>query len=415
MTAQNSSNFASKSKRDIFHLLRHSFQTPGPGSYATEITPHSIPKQKPKTFAMCIDPTPPSIPIQDLFPIGDSPPLSIKKLFKASDFSKNQIQRKVFEVTSESPGPGSYGTTEILEKTIHQPAWMFSSKSSRKDWQRYYSPGPGSYSLSPKKPSNIGIFSTAPRANIVTNDPYRPIQVGCHDVPAVGTYKTKEDIIKEKKLKAKFVTGKAQIKTVPFNICEKRELKSVNKDKIPGPGEYLLEKSCEKKEVNCLIQSPRFEKDRVIENPGPGTYDSQIIVNEKASPVFSSKTPRFSSVRSKNCTPEPYLGHEKWTKKQTRAVDSMIMNQKLCFETSEPRFNKKKNPCKIGPGSYETRPSTVIGMPLSKTTRFSGYGAFRPSTGTDQHMGPGYYNPLVTCKKSFNMAKELKDDKLWLM
>lgn len=412
---QETSTFASRSKREIFQASRFTAQTPGPGSYETETLSQSPSRKKPKFLAMYLDPSPISIPSRDPNPILSEPSMPTKKQGGGTAFSKYKANRKVFEVTSHNPGPGAYDANDSLDKSISQVTWMFSSKSSRPNSQNGQMPGPGAYATSSKISANAGIFSTAPRELPLTNDPYRPIQVGCHDVPAVGSYKSKEDQNKEEKLKAKFITGDIYSKVVPFNTNEKRQMPWVPKDKIPGPGDYIIEKGNNKKDSNLIVKAPRFEREKVPDYPGPGTYDSQIVVNEKPSPIFSSKIPRFTSVPAGHSTPEPYFGHQKWTKKQTRAEDSMIINQKLCFDSSVPRFKKKKASSKLGPGCYDTRPSTVASIPVSRTERFSGYGNYRPSTGTDQHIGPGYYNPSVTNKKSFNMAKELNNEKLWIM
>ena len=292
---------------------------------------------------------------------------------------------------------------------------MFTSKSSRPATSGS-TPGPGAYSVSPKSISNASAFGTTPKNLPLSKDPHRPVLVGYNEIPAVGSYKIKEDFERSGKLKIKFITGGVASKNAPFNITEKRDIASMPKVEVPGPGNYSISTLNEKKgSLPCKSLAGRFEKDKSPDYPGPGTYDTLTNLNDRGSPFFTSKTPRFMDKNHK--TPEPYVSHQDWGKKETRANDAKYLNQRLCFDSSEPRFiEKQKDNLSLGPGYYnDDRPSTVISGALSTTERFKGFGNYRPKTGTNEYIGPGYYNAPVSKKKSFNMAKELNNEKLWLM
>ena len=294
---------------------------------------------------------------------------------------------------------------------------MFSSKSSRPTTTSDASiPGPGTYSISPGVIGGV-LFSKAPKGIPLSQDPHRPVLVGSNEIPPVGSYKIKEDFEKDDKFKFKFMTGEINTKNAPFNTSERREVQSLPKDDVPGPGEYSVSKQVEFKESLPFGSiAERFIKEKIPDYPGPGSYDTQIHINDRAAPFFSSKVTRFANISQK--TPEPYVCHQQWNKKETRAHDARHVNQNLSFDSSVPRFSKKKKEkIALGPGYYyNDRPSSVASIALSRTERFKGFGSYRPSTGTDQHMGPGYYNPPVFAKrKSFNMSKELNNEKHWQM
>lgn len=411
---QESSTFASKTKRNIFQEEKKAI-TPGPGHYEAYSVSASSSNKRPKYSALYLDPSPISIPSGDPPLLVNDSEETLIEPSKGTSFSKYRAKREVFKAKSSTPGPGTYNFITD-KKGIQQQEWMFNSKSNRPSTGNKLLPGPGSYDYQTISNSKAAVFGIAEKNIPLSNDPYRPILVGQYEVPPVGTYRIAEDVQKSAKLKAKFITGENSGNSAPFNVKEKRDFCISGKDELPGPGEYETSRKLIYKESTPFGSAlERFYPDKNQDYPGPGTYDAQVNNIERASPMFSSRTPRFINPRDKS--PEPYLAHKSWRKKETRAVDVTLINNKICFDSSEPRFRSgsiKESREKVGPGSYNgTRPNTVASVALSKTDRFKGFGTYRPPTGSDQ-LGPGYYNPPLTAKRSFNMAKELNHDRTWM-
>ena len=425
-SSHQSSTFASKTKRNVFSPAdSRSFATPGPGYYETMTISSNSSSKRPKYAALYLDPSPVSIPSGDPptpAPLTESSP---RESAKGTAFGKYKAERSVFKPKTTSPGPGTYYSSD------NQPAlqavqneWMFSSKSTRPATCTADYPGPGAYTgeLSPARPHpKTGAFGLTPKDIPLSKDPHRPVLVGWQEVPAVGSYKNHDDLEKEKKLKAKFVTGEVHGKPAPFNSNEKRDLGSAAKTSKPGPGEYTAVDRKLKKSLTPFGSSLKrvSELCKPKDYPGPGAYDVESSAVDRASPMFTSKTPRFCGPLQRS--PDSYMSHRHWNKKETRAYDAALLNQNICFDSTAKRFKetdraKSENQEKIGPGSYYgTRPSTVATSALPRTERFKGFGNYRPSTGTDQNVGPGYYNPTASGKRSFNMVKELNSEaKLWI-
>lgn len=403
--SNNSCCFASKSKREIFPSTAKP-NTPGPGSYESKIPSSASSKKRPKFSALYLDPSPVSIPSNDPQPSETVSEVSQNLPNKGTEFSKYKSIRKVFNNQNSTPGPGSYNLQPHSQ--IHS-SWMFTSNIGRAESPKNQIPGPGYYSVTPANDGKLSYFLTAPKEVPLTNDPYRPILVGAQDYPPVGAYKLAEELKKNEKLKAKFITGDIPVKHIPFNTQEKREMPWVAKDQFPGPADYSVQRP-KSTGANLKTTTSRFDKEKYAGDPGPGYYDTSL--SEKEKKVIVNKSPRFVKIEKK--TPEPYLGHKDWSVKRTRAIDFEDINPMLCFDSGQARFKQDVKKENLGPGCYDNRPATVSSGKVSKTERFKGHGHYRPNTGTNQRVGPGYYNPVNDTKKSFNFAKELNSEKIWL-
>jgi hypothetical protein len=416
--SHNSSGFASKTKRELFQPFSNP-DTPGPGSYETRVSSAASQKRRPKFSALYLDPSPVSIPSNEVnsLQIGQPSPVEPQvhheSESKGTAFGKYKAVRQVFAQAKPYPGPGSYN----LEKPVQgSESWMFVSSTGRAESPALIGgssaqvPGPGYYSITPTSAGRAGLFTIAAKELPLTNNPYLPIQVGTSEVPPVGSYKLAEDIKKAEKLKAKYVTGDIQTKRAPFNTQEKRQMPWLPKENFPGPGDYSVLK-IRPKSTGFRSTRPRFELSKNDDLPGPGHYDFGLVEKEKQ--VIVNKSPRF--VKEDTKTPEPYLGHSEWTAKRTRAPDFEKFNPGLYFDSGQSRFRSKAQNENLGPGCYEKeRPFTVSSSKVSTTERFQAFGSFRPGTGTSQKLGPGYYNPSISQKKSFNMGKEINLEKTWL-
>ena len=405
--SHNSSGFASRSKREVFPTSTKP-STPGPGAYDTKVLNSASQKKRPKFSALYLDPSPVSIPSNDPQPKDPATEINPSYPKKGTEFSKYKSTRKVFHNKNTNPGPGSYNLDPAFQ--IHT-SWMFTSNACRAESPKSDIPGPGYYSIAATNEAKTGYFLTAPKEIPLSTDPHRPILVGAQDNPPVGLYKLNEELRKTDKLKAKFITGDIPTKHIPFNAHEKREMCWVPKDHFPGPADYSVSRP-KSTGANFKTTTNRFDKDKNEENPGPGYYDCTSIDN-KEKMVIVNKSPRFTRIEQN--TPEPYIGHQTWTVKRTRAVDFEGINPMLCFDSGQARFHTKEKKENLGPGCYEgTRPETVCSGKVSKSERFKGHGYYRPNTGTNKKLGPGYYNPENSAKRSFNFAKELNSEKHWL-
>lgn len=111
---QETSIFASKTKRDLFNLSSCSYnKTPGPGSYESKALSKNSSKKKPKFSTVILDPSPVSIPSRDPQILETSISETSKQSDKGTSFGKYKSNRKVFIPQSKSPGPGTYN---LLEK-----------------------------------------------------------------------------------------------------------------------------------------------------------------------------------------------------------------------------------------------------------------------------------------------------------
>ena len=404
--SQNSSGFASKTKRDLFNQSTKP-STPGPGSYDSRVASGLSKKRRPKPSALYLDPSPVSIPSNEVNPGQVDKAKPPEPEHKGTAFGKYKSVRNVFGPSLNNPGPGSY---HVDRDVRGNKSWMFVSSTGRAESPANEAPGPGYYSVTPSANCKAGVFTAASKELPLTNNPYLPIQVGENETPPVGIYKLSEDLKKNEKLKAKYITGEIPTKHIPFNIQEKRQMPWLPKENFPGPGDYSVPRP-KSTGSNFRSTRPRFDQGRCEERPGPGHSDLATLDKEKQ--LIVNKSPRFPKEDPR--APETYIGHSVWKAKVTRAADFEKLNPNLCFNSGQSRFKDGSLKETLGPGCYDKeRPNTVGLAKVSNTERFEGFGSFRPGTGTGQKLGPGYYNPEDNQKKSFNFAKELNVEKIWL-
>lgn len=252
---------------------------------------------------------------------------------------------------------------------------------------------------------------------------------------------------------------------VPFNTSTKREEVNKDKEQQPGPGAYIDISN----PVNSSVMKGilKFASDRIImeaqgivfgpfgstekrfrgayqdnkySTPGPGHYPkdennkdeleriyeriAKPRLNAKSS-MFSSRTDRFRATFSG----DPFIQvigkedpfelqikkamYQSRYQKQPTAHYSWVNTSKVSFNSTAPRWKthrivRIKSP---GPGEYCAtgemagrcrNTHTAIGRRTKECSRADYY---RPRTGTNNKVGPGYYaTDMSMIKRSFNMS-----------
>lgn len=201
------------------------------------------------------------------------------------------------------------------------------------------------------------------------------------------------------------ITEAQGVASGPFGSTEKRFRPSHYKDCSPGPGEYPRDER-EKDELDKI-----YEK---IARP----------VNASKSSMFSSKTDRFNSTFNG----DPFIYHVGGSRHSKHPLSRTVYPReckareevgyygwvhKAGFNTTAPRWKQRgvvpvKSP---GPGDYFIEAGIGFNSKGLKTaTRKRRVNAstradyFRPKTGTNDMLGPGYYKTETSMlKRTFNM------------
>lgn len=391
--------------------------SPGPGSYEVSTKKYvRISGEKHVPIQVEVAKTAPSIPTKEIKPFNLGPGSyqpTYQVVQRGTAFGAYVAKREVFENTGEKLiGPGQYS---VEPSSNAKSNWMFSSASKKINNEKLVkneAPGPGSYEvvLNKSLTANVcaGFGSNTKRDIPMSADPYRPFVSETSKTPPVGNYLSKEEQEKIEKLKKKLITADYPVEKAPFNTSGKRTGEEVNKN--PGPGAYqpIIDSKAKGLFPN---KSPRFGKPQSI-TPGPGSYK----LNELGSKgqKFTSKSPRFKKEGQKEENHEFYTRHTIWGIKQTRSPEYFFIDKTLSFDSTGQRFQYQNIPGP-GPGQYEVR----IQSANNNSVRISGnrsenYGDYRPKTGTTREIGPGAYNIDKEQRKTFNMAKELGKNSVWL-
>lgn len=396
--------------------------SPGPGSYNLSSRSQARSKQE-KRVPMNVEVyrTPPSIPSREIqsYSLGpgsyDPSFQDNKPSSQGTVFGAYISKREVFAQNAENNiGPGQYLTDLNSHNKV---SWMFTSstkKAATEKLEKKEGPGPGSYNLasnSEVKEAPVGFGSNTRRNVPMTNDPHGPYVIGNPQIPPVGNYLSKEEQEKFDKLKKKLITSDYPIEKAPFGISEKRA--STAPSNTPGPGHYqpVLDSNNQGLLPN---KTPRFTSNTNSNtpNPGPGTYKPEIPSSQQTQ-KFTNKAPRFEKPPKKP-SQASYSKHDIWRIKQTRSPDFICLDKTLSFDSTGQRFIPKTSNVP-GPGQYDLRSQSAPKQNYKfGGTRSNYYGDYRPSTGTPLTIGPGTYEVAQVSKRTFNMAKELGKDNVWL-
>ena len=415
--SNSSSSFGSKAPR----IATTKDLNPGPGTYNTVSNNYQkLTYEKHFPIQIEVYRTAPSIPTKEVRPYSLGPGsydpgyLENKPASRGTVFGAYVAKREVFEgINDNTVGPGQYFTT-VEDKT--KLTWMFNSSAKKVTNEKIVkneAPGPGSYEIAGNhqiKDANVGFGSNTKRNIPMSADPHRPFISASSKSPPVGSYLSKEEQEKIENLKRKLITADYPVEKAPFGTSDQRGQIVISE--TPGPGQY--EPVIDKSNKGLLPgKSPRFGKKK-SSTPGPGAYEP-LIPGSQHTQKFTAHSPRFQKEPIKPSQLQfSYEKHKPWTTKQTRSPDYLYIDKNLSFDSTGIRFTRGKS-IGPGPGQYDVRSQSVT----LKNSKFGGnrssvHGDYRPKTGTSLNIGPGAYEINEHSKRTFNMAKELGKNNVWL-
>lgn len=335
------------------------------------------------------------------------------------------MAKKFLENSSDYvPGPGAYDTS-LRTKS---PQWTMGRESKAQMIIRNNVPGPGSYNVEDVRPHSL-----APKMGSSEKSPQKVTE----KAPGPGAYE---------------IPNRA-VEGPQFSI-KGRDEKS-NKNNLPGPGQYNQDISIKDRSPAFSIgTSAKIDKGRILENPGPGAYDTR---DKDTGPKwgFGSET-KDKSFRAENPGPGTYElpgtlsktafsigGRNLEAQKDVNPgpgayAQDLKANSPMWSMGKQPRTDMSKTSDAPGPGTYTIEhihqhlQSPVMGTssrPLLNDINTSpGPGTYevpnRAIEGPqftikgkeqkiikDQMPGPGYYNQDINIKDkspSFSIGTSLK-------